>query len=141
MKLGTTYICVSNMQKSLNFYKALLQKEPLYSNDDKWIIFECGNVFSLYNKSYDEKLISKKENDFFNQAYIDEFYKDNGKPKNNMVVFNFEVNNLKNEYKRLKSLDIGEVSKLMYVNMHMPYWYFNITDRDGNICEITGSYK
>lgn len=141
MKLGTTYICVSNMQKSLNFYKTLLQKEPLYSNDDRWITFECGNVFSLYNKSYDEKLISKEENDFFNQAYIDEFNKDNGKPKNNMVVFNFEVNNLKNEYKRLKSLDIGEISELMYVNMHMPYWYFNITDPDGNICEITGPYE
>lgn len=141
MKLGTTYICVSNMQKSLNFYKALLQKEPLYFNDDRWITFECGNVFSLYYKSYDEKLISKKENDFFNQAYIDEFYKDNGKPKNNMVVFNFEVDNLKNEYKRLKSLDIGEISELMYVNVHMPYWYFNITDPDGNICEITGPYK
>lgn len=141
MKLGTTYICVSNMQKSLNFYKALLQKEPLYSNDDRWITFECENVFSLYNKSYDEKLISKKENDFFNQAYIDEFYKDNGKPKNNMVVFNFEVDNLKNEYKRLESLDIGEISELMYVNVHMPYWYFNITDPDGNICEITGPYE
>ncbi len=34
MKLGTTYICVENIEKSLNFYKQLLQKEPIYSNDD-----------------------------------------------------------------------------------------------------------
>jgi len=97
MRLGTTYICVINMEKSLNFYKALLQKEPLYSNDDRCITFECGNNFSLYNKSYDEKLILKEENNTFNQAYIDEFYKNNGKPKNNMVIFNFEVDNLKSE--------------------------------------------
>ena len=33
MKLGTTYICVEDMEKSLKFYKALLQKEPLYCNE------------------------------------------------------------------------------------------------------------
>ncbi len=37
MNLGTTYICVNDMQKSLDFYKALLQKEPLYANEDRWI--------------------------------------------------------------------------------------------------------
>lgn len=141
MKLATTYICVSDMQKSLNFYKALLQKEPLYSNDDRWVTFECGNVFSLYNKAYDEKLISKEENDFFNRAYINEFYKNRDKPKNNIVVFNFEVDDLKDEYKKLKNLDVGQISELMYVNVHMPYWYFNIIDPDGNVCEITGTYK
>lgn len=26
----------------------------------------------------------------------------------------------------------------MYVNVHMPYWYFNIIDPDGNTLEITG---
>jgi len=141
MKLGTTYICVANMQRSLDFYKKLLQKEPIYSNDDRWITFDCGNVFSLYNKSYDEKLMEKDENVFFNQAYKDEFYKDTGKRKNNIVIFNFEVDDLKDEYMRLKSLKIGEVSELMYVNVHRPYWYFNITDPDGNILEITGPYQ
>lgn len=29
MKLATTYICVDDIEKSLNFYKALLQQEPL----------------------------------------------------------------------------------------------------------------
>lgn len=27
MRLGTTYICVEDIEKSLNFYKLLLQKE------------------------------------------------------------------------------------------------------------------
>lgn len=30
MKLATTYICVEDIEKSLHFYKALLQQEPLY---------------------------------------------------------------------------------------------------------------
>ena len=29
----------------------------------------------------------------------------------------------------------------MYVNVHMPYYYFNIIDPDGNILEITGNYE
>lgn len=29
----------------------------------------------------------------------------------------------------------------MYVNVHMPYWYFNIFDPDGNALEITGKYE
>lgn len=31
------------------------------------------------------------------------------------------------------------VSKIMYVNVHMPYYYFNVIDSDGNILEITGN--
>lgn len=29
----------------------------------------------------------------------------------------------------------------MYVNVHMPYWYFSIIDSDGNTLEITGKYE
>ena len=57
------------------------------------------------------------------------------------MVFNFEVEDLKQEYERIKAQNIGEVSELMYVNMHMPYWYFNIEDPDGNTIEITGKYE
>lgn len=137
MKLSTTYICVNNMEKSLNFYKQLLQQEPLYANDDRWVTFDCGNFLSLYNKKYDEKVIDEIDRECFNQAYRDDFYKDKGKSLNNIVIFNFEVKDLKSEYHRLKSLNIGNVSKLMYVNVHRPYWYFNIIDPDGNILEIT----
>ena len=52
------------MEKSLNFYKLLLQKEPLYCNDDRWIAFDCGNQLALYNKKYDEKLIKQMKNNF-----------------------------------------------------------------------------
>ncbi|MEG0470609.1 MAG: VOC family protein [Longicatena sp.] len=136
MKLGTTYICVEDMEKSLDFYTKLLQEEPLYKNDDRWISFACGNSISLYNKKHDEGLLKAANNDCFNQAYIEDFYKEDVEKKNNVVILNFEVEDLKLEYERVKSLHIGEVSPLMYVNVHLPYWYFNIKDPDGNTLEI-----
>ncbi|MBE5948117.1 MAG: VOC family protein [Lachnospiraceae bacterium] len=139
MVLGTTYIFVSDIKKSIEFYSKLLQEKPLKANDDRWIQF--SNKIALYNKDYDAKIIGKEANERFNQAYIDDFYKDTGAPKNNLVVFNFEVDDLKEEYERLKKENIGEVSDLMYVNVHMPYWYFNIIDPDGNTLEITGRYE
>lgn len=140
MKLGTTYICVSDMEKSLAFYKALLQQDPFYCNDDRWITFHCGNSISLYNKKYDEKLIEKGGHIHFNQAYLDDFYKPEEKKMNNMVIFNFETDDLKEECERIKKLNIGEVSEILYVNVHMPYYYFNLIDPDGNIIEISGPY-
>ncbi len=140
MKLGTTYICVNDMEKSFKFYKLFLQKEPLYCNDERWIVFDCGNQIALYNKKYDDNLLEKSKEIHFNQAYIDNFRKEDDCKKNNIVIFNFEVENLKSEYERIKALNIGEVSEIMYVNVHMPYYYFNVIDPDGNILEITGNY-
>ena len=139
MTLGTVYIFVQDVKKSIEFYKLLLQEEPLHANDDRWIQF--SNKIALYHKAYDEKIIGREPDERFNQAYIDDFFKSTGAPKNNLVVFNFEVDDLKSEYQRLKNLNIGDVSELMYVNVHRPYWYFNIIDPDGNVLEITGRYE
>ena len=139
MKLGTTYIYVKDLRKSIEFYSKLLQENPLTANDDRWVQF--SNKIALYNKAFDAGIIGKEPSERFNQAYIEEFYKDTGMPKNNLVVFNFEVDDLKEEYERLKKENIGEISELMYVNVHMPYWYFNIIDPDGNTLEITGKYE
>lgn len=59
----------------------------------------------------------------------------------NIVIFNSEVENLKSEYDRLKLLGIGKVSEIMYVNVHMQYYYFNVINPYGNILEITGEYS
>ena len=45
------------------------------------------------------------------------------------------------EYKRIKDLAIGDVSEILYVNVHLPYYYFNVIDPDGNVLEITGKYE
>ncbi len=139
MKLCTVYIMVNDIEKSVDFYKQLLQEEPLYSNDDRWVQF--SNHIALYNYRYDKKIMESDFSGNFSQTYIEDFNKIKENPKNDIVVFNFETEDLKKEYKRLKNLNIGEVSDLMYVNVHMPYWYFNITDPDGNVIEITGQYN
>ena len=136
MELGTIYICAEDIEKSLNFYRLLLQQEPLYCNDDRWISFACG--ISLYNRKYDEKLIREGGEIHFNQAYLNAFNGEETQKKNNILILNFEVENLEAEYKRLKALSIGEISEILYVNVHRPYYYFNIIDRDGNVLEITG---
>lgn len=141
MRLATTYICTEDIEKSLNFYRLLLGEDPAYSNDNRWITFHCGNDLSLYNEKYDERLISEKGQIYFNQAYIDDFTAETGKRKNNVLILNFEVKDLRTEYERIKGLAIGTVSEMMYVNVHHPYWYFNVTDPDGNILEITGPYE
>lgn len=138
MKLGTTYICTEDINKSCAFCQALLQQEPIYRNEDRWIVFACG--ISLYNRKYDERLIEENKLTHFNQAYLDDFYKEDQIKKNSIVIFNFEVDNLHKEYERIKNLSIGEVTEILYVNIFTPYYYFNITDPDGNILEITGEY-
>lgn len=141
MQLETTYICVNDMQKSLHFYQTLLQKEPDYTNDDRWVTFLCGSSISLYNKKYDDLIIEKEADKHFNQAYLDDFQRDDGEAKNNIVIFNFTTKHLAQEYERLKKANLGEMSEMMYVNVHMPYWYFNIKDPDGNVLEITEAFS
>ena len=85
MTLGTMYIIVENLEKSVKFYRMLLQEEPLHSNDDRWVQF--SNKIALYNRAYDEIIVGREPSERFNQAYIDDFYKSGGTLKNNIVVF------------------------------------------------------
>ena len=140
MRLGTTYICVHDMDASLQFYTALLQRAPAYANDDRWVTFDCGNFLSLYNRKYDEALLKKKDKIRFNDAYLNDFLQQDTEKKNNLIILNFEVENLLEEYDRVRALGIGAVSELLYVNVHSPYWYFNVIDPDGNTVEITGKW-
>ena len=136
MKLGTTYICVDDMEKSLYFYRNFLRQDPLYCNDDRWASFTCG--ISLYNKKYDEKLIENGGEIHFNQAYLNDLKKAEPFQRNNRVIFNFITDDLGKEYKRLKDLFAGMVSEIFYVNVHRPYYYFNVADKcsgsDGKLC-------
>ena len=141
MRLGTTYICVNNLNKSLNFYRLLLNQEPLYCNEERWVTFDCGNYLSLYNKQFDLDFINNSDHlKHFNQSYLNNLKKEETEKINNIVVFNFEVDDLISSYERIKKLELGEVSELFYVDIHIPYWYFTIKDPDGNEIEITGEY-
>lgn len=50
------------------------------------------------------------KNIHFNQTYINDFFKEESVHKNNIVIFNFEDEDLKSEYERIKSLKLGKVS-------------------------------
>lgn len=139
MKLGTFCIITSDIEKSIDFYSKLLQEAPIYRNENRWVQF--SNFIALYNPSYDKSIIPDAKNENFNQAYIDVVNTDRGEAINNTAVENFIVDDLDSEYQRLKDLNIGKVSKLMYLNVFMPYGYFNITDPGGNIIEITGNRR
>lgn len=139
MELGMTYICVKDINKSLVFYKQILNKEPTFMNENRWIQFDYGNSFALYNAEYDKKIIANKQgSNHFNEEYLNTFeIENNEKRMNTIVVFNFYCNNIHAEYERIKGLGI-EVSELKYVNIFKPYWYFTVHDPDGNEIEITG---
>lgn len=138
MELICTYIETKNFDKSIHFYKNILQIEPIVFRENRWVEFEVGNKIALYNIGFDEQKI--KENDEihnnYNEAYIDDFNSKKLDRKNNIVTFNFYTENLKTEYERIKKLKICDVSEMKYVNIVEPYYYFNISDPDGNVLEI-----
>ncbi|MDD3223629.1 MAG: hypothetical protein PHX70_02800 [Clostridium sp.] len=74
-----------------------------------------------------------------NEAYI-KYVRQENTSVSKTVVFNFTVDNLNDEIERVKGLNIGEVSEVMYVNITMPYYFFIINDPDGNEIEVTGKY-
>lgn len=139
MRLGCTYISVADIDGSLKFYQQLLQMEPTCVNAERWFSFACGNTFALYNPAFDEQLIQENRMEGrFNDAYLEDFRQNKQKNLNDTVILNFVVDDVQKEYERLKQLNLGELSELMYVNIVSPYWYFNIKDPDGNLLEITG---
>lgn len=58
------------------------------------------------------------------------------------MVLNFWVEDLQKEYTRMKELNISEqMTGIKYVCNASPYYYFQLTDPDGNIIEVTGAYE
>ena len=94
----------------------------------------------LNGMAFDEELIKQNKTDeHFNEAYLTDFACKQ-KAVNTMVTFNYECEDLRYEYERLKKLQIGKLSDLRYVNIKAPYYYFTIEDPDGNELEVTGPY-
>lgn len=58
------------------------------------------------------------------------------------IVLNFWTENLKKERDRIKQLNLSnKLTTVKYVNNVVPYYYFQLTDPDDNIIEITGQYS
>jgi lactoylglutathione lyase len=131
------------MERSVEFYSLLFDMEPSARVLDRWAQFDLdGGCFGVFNQMFDYKvLISDKSNDaMFNKAYVNRL----GRHKTifgNNIIHHFRVDDLSIEYNRLLSLNIGQLSDILYVNVSFPYSFFTLSDPDGNIIEITGNYS
>jgi len=141
LRLGSTYLIVKDFEKSLSFYSDLLDMKPTGQNEDRWAQFDFyGSCIALWNPEYDFKLMDSPEDlsDVYSQNYID-YQKQTKINYGNNVVLNFYVADLEIEHQRVKSLQIGEVTEIMYINVAMPYYLFILIDPDGNQIEVTGN--
>ena len=135
MKLCCTYIETDKFLDVVSFYEKVFEIKGNVYTENRWVEFDLGNKLSIYNKLYDKELIDK-DNSHYNSTYIDNYNKSNDKSFNNIMVLNFYSDKLKEDYERIKSLNVCDVSDIMYVNITEPYYYFNISDPEGNLIEI-----
>ena len=143
LTLGTTYLIVKDMEKSITFYKKLLNMDVSVQNLDRWVQFDFNNSsISLYNPAFDQKQIQIDENlnQKYNQAYLNYINKTKITYGNNFV-FNFWIEDLKQEYLRLNALQLAPLSDIFFINISSPYYCFMLQDPDGNQIEIAGNYN
>jgi len=143
IKMGSIYLVVKDFEKSLEFYKQLLEKDVSAQNKTRFAIFNVnGLCLSLMNGCFDAKnpeqvtTKGKYYEEYDNMVAIAE--KDNpGK-----VVINLGTDDLEAEYERISRLGIGQnLTEIRYINAGSPYYYFCLQDSDGNTIEITGPYE
>ncbi len=142
MELYSIYIETDKFDEVVDFYEKVFQKKGNVYTPNRWTEFDFGNKLSIYNKLYDkEKIDSGEVKENYNTAYIDNLNAEIGERKNNIITLNFYTENLNEEYNRIKNLNICKMSKIMYVNITEPYYYFNILDPEGNTIEICSNSK
>ena len=142
MHLGFIYLIVRDFHKSIIFYEKLLQMPVTKKNMDRFALFDFeGKCIALMNGYFDsenpDKVIHKGEY----LEYFDDLETISTLPNSRKSVLNFWDEDLREEYNRVKELDITDnITKIKYVCNVSPYYYFQLTDPDGNIIEVTGDY-
>lgn len=125
LKLAESYIKVSDMNASVQFYEELLQVKFLERYKDRWVTIV--DEFGLYNPEFDEKSNVQMSN-------IEKKLKIGN---NTIVVFHSE--NIQADYERIKNMRINEISDIAELNLMAPYKFFHFKDRDDNMIEV-GQY-
>lgn len=142
MHFGCVYIIADDFEKSVMFYEKLLEMKVSKKNMDRFAMFNFeGNCISIMNGHFDvdnpEKVIHKGE---YN-PYFDDLIQITEHQNTRKMVLNFWDENLRKEYRRVQELNISEnMTKIKYVCNVSPYYYFQLTDPDGNVIEVTGDY-
>ena len=142
MYLGSIYLVVNNFEKSIAFYEKLLQIPVTSRNMDRFasFLFE-GHCISLMNGHFDaanpDKIVRKGDY----SGPFEDMYSRALAPNTHKFVLNFVDEDLRSEYERVKGLNLTEyLSKIRYFYNVNPYYFFDLTDPDGNIIEVTGGY-
>lgn len=142
MHLGSIYIYVKNYEKAKEFYSKLLGIPVTHENKGRFAMFEFeGNCLALMNSRFDlenpELIVEKGEKD----AFFDDAISIAENSNASKVVFNFWTENLNEEYERIKKLELGtKMTKIRYICYTTPYYYFQLSDLDGNTIEVTGAF-
>ena len=142
MHLVSIYLIVKDFEQSLKFYEKLLEIPVSKMNMDRFAMFNFdGKCIALMNGYFDtsnpDKVVHKGE--FI--EYFDDLDQIANLPNSRKVVLNFWDEDLRQEYIRVKELNISDnLTKIKYVCNVCPYYYFQLTDPDGNVIEITGDY-
>jgi len=143
MHLGSIYLIVNDFEKSIAFYEKLLEIPLESGNNGRFVSFAFeGHRISLLNAHFDAENPDKVERKGEDAEVSGETLRDIAlAPNTHKFAFNFWVEDLRAEYKIVKDLNITEnLTKIKYVCYVAPYYYFQLTDPDGNMIEVTGSY-
>ncbi|NLX77352.1 MAG: VOC family protein [Clostridiaceae bacterium] len=141
MNLGTVYLIVNDFEESVEFYEKLLGMPVSSRNMDRFAQFNGKNI-SIMNGHFDaehpDKIVRKGGYD----ELFDDFRSKALAQNTHKFVLNFWVEDLQKEYERIRSLNLSKnLSKIKYIKNVSPYYYFCLTDPDGNIIEVTGNYS
>lgn len=120
LHLGSIYLVVKDFERSVEFY-------------EKFLDVTVGNRCRSGNK-FVEFYIDSKCISLMNENNIQGHSTDLDSPYK--FVQNYWVEDLYEEYERVKALEIGEVTEIL--EAYPTYHYFHLTDPDNNIIEITG---
>lgn len=142
MHLGSIYLIVKDFSKSIDFYEKILDMKVTAKNMERFAQFEFEDhnisIMNAYFDSQDPSLTEHKG------EYIEKFDNEPAiaeSENTHKFVLNFWVEDLEKERERIVNLNISKlISKIKYVNNVMQYYYFQFTDPDDNVIEVTGGY-
>jgi len=113
MILNALYVGVTDMNKSLNYYSKIFDREPV-QREERFSMFDLGGAyFGLFNAAYDGEEL------WFG----------------NNCVPNIQVEDIESEYNRIKNIASRVDEKIREAG---GYRYFQFSDPDENLIEFYG---
>lgn len=142
MHLGSIYLISNDFDHAIAFYEKLLEIPVTSQNMNRFAQFEFENSnISIMNGHFDTDHPDKVTHKGDYSPLFDDLRGMALAPNTHKFVLNFWDEDLKKEYERVKKLNISEnLTGIKYVCNASPYYFFQLTDPDGNIIEVTGCY-